>query len=842
MCCSILCFVVKYLKVIKLENTSNTFNIEFKRLFNILKSKLIYIILILAISIGVGYFYSFYYKVPLYQSSSTIVLAKLNDGTSSDAVTQNDLTLNQKLVSTYSQIIKSKNVLDQTINNLGIEMDSNTLSKQISVSSVSGTEIIKVSVTSANAEETANITNELVNVFSQEVKKIYNIDNINIIDRAKVETTPYNVNHAKDLILSIGAGLVLSCAFIFFLYLFDTSIKDEKDVEDYIKLSVLSKIPSYSKNDKQTEYDEIVTDNDRLSPISECFRNLKINLTFKKSENSIKDILVTSVSAGEGKSWISANLASIFAQANKNVLIIDSDMRKGRQHNLFNVSNNKGLSNCLVSVNSDDELTLNKIESYITETKIPGIHIITSGTLPPNPSELLSSSRMKTLLDEVNKIYDIVIIDGCPCKMVSDSIGLSNIVDTSIIVVECKKTKIDDVRNIKQQIENLGGNISGIVLNKISVSAKFYKNSYYYGHKSNKNLIAEKTEPTIAFKTVSELIQDYIEGNEESSEILPVSDFPANNSINNIDDFKDILIELNKQMSKITYNENIIQSKYSQALKPIKDSINNLDKSISKLQSNSNIDNKFNDLQDAIASLNTNLTESISKLQNNSNSDNKFDDLQDAITSLNTNLTENISKLQSNSNSNNRFDDLQDAIASLDSNITDGISKLQKSRDNEQFEQLKSSISNIKEAQKDEKTLVNLSLALKDLTNICNSQKQLIEQQVEEISSIKDQIAQMNSVIYNNRISNINTSPSADLENDENIIYFNNKNRYSSSNTNTSNYADIAHNNTESGMLSNLFNKKRRNEYSVYDSIPYEDLERNSKNTCQILNTANNMH
>ena len=347
MCCSILCFVVKYLKVIKLENTSNTFNIEFKRLFNILKSKLIYIILILAISIGVGYFYSFYYKVPLYQSSSTIVLAKLNDGTSSDAVTQNDLTLNQKLVSTYSQIIKSKNVLDQTINNLGIEMDSNALSKQISVSSVSGTEIIKVSVTSANAEEAANVTNELVNVFSQEVKKIYNIDNINIIDKAKVETTPYNVNHAKDLILAIGAGLVLSCAFIFFLYLFDTSIKDEKDVEDYIKLSVVSKIPSYSKNDKKNEYSEIVTDNDRLSPISECFRNLKINLTFKKSENSIKDILVTSVSAGEGKSWISANLASIFAQANKNVLIIDSDMRKGRQHNLFKVPNNKGLSNCL---------------------------------------------------------------------------------------------------------------------------------------------------------------------------------------------------------------------------------------------------------------------------------------------------------------------------------------------------------------------------------------------------------------------------------------------------------------------------------------------------------------
>ena len=781
-------------------------DIEFKRLFNILKSKIIYIVLILTIAVSVGYFYSFYFKVPLYQSSSTIVLAMPNNGTSSDAVTQSDLTLNQKLVSTYSQIVKSKNVLNQTINNLGIDIDADTLSKEITVSSVSDTEIIEISVTDSNAEEAANITNELVNVFSAEVKDIYNIDNISIIDEAKVETVPYNINHAKDLVISFVIGIVVSCAFIFLLYIFDTSIKDEKDVKDYIKLNVLSQIPIYSnsKNEKQSEYEEIVTANDYLSPISETFRNLKINLTFKKDKNSIKNILVTSMYSGEGKSWVSANLASIFAQANKNVLIIDSDMRKGRQHTLFKVPNKKGLSNCLISANSDEELTIDQIVPYITETKIPGIHLITSGTLPPNPSELLSSNKMKILLHEVDKIYDIVIIDGCPCKMVSDSIGLSHIVDTSIIVVECKRTKIDDVRNVKQQIENLGGNISGIVLNKISVPAKFYKNSYYYGNKPNNNLISEKAGSTVSFKTVKELMQNYIENNEKNLEVSS-SSLPVNNTINNLDDFKEILANVYNQISKITYQENLLQSKNNAELNNIKNSINTLSNNFAKLQNNSNSNDKLlNALQDSIADLNNNLLDKFAKLQDNSNSDDKLNALQDSIVDLNNNLS-------------------------------DSFAKLQTAKNNEHFEQLKTSIANIKESQKDEKALVNLSLAVKDLINICNSQKQLIEQQVKEINSIKNQIAQMNLESVQNRSINVDNYS----RNDENIISFEeNANKYSAHRNNTT----LHSNNTDSNVFSSLFNKRKKNEYSIYDSIPYEDLEKNSSSICQILNTSNNVH
>ena len=231
------------------------------------------------------------------------------------------------------------------------------------------------------------------------------------------------------------------------------------------------------------EKEELITYNDPKSPISEIFRTLRTNIQFMTSNNGLKTLLVTSSVPGEGKSWVSSNLILAFAQEGKKVLIIDSDMRKGRLHTLFDIERKPGLSNYLsgmIEVEDKDNVL-----NCIKQTKIENLYVMPTGDVPPNPSELLVSEKLDMLLKQVENIFDIVIFDGTPSLIVTDSIILARKVDATLIVTAHKKTKMGDVEKIKKAIENVGGKIAGIVINKIPISAKKYENSYYYGNKSN---------------------------------------------------------------------------------------------------------------------------------------------------------------------------------------------------------------------------------------------------------------------------------------------------------------------------------------------------------------------
>ena len=231
------------------------------------------------------------------------------------------------------------------------------------------------------------------------------------------------------------------------------------------------------------EKEELITYNDPKSPISEIFRTLRTNIQFMTSNNGLKTLLVTSSVPGEGKSWVSSNLILAFAQEGKKVLIIDSDMRKGRLHTLFDIERKPGLSNYLsgmIEVEDKDNVL-----NCIKQTKIENLYVMPTGDVPPNPSELLVSEKLDMLLEQVENIFDIVIFDGTPSLIVTDSIILARKVDATLIVTAHKKTKMGDVEKIKKAIENVGGKIAGIVINKIPISAKKYENSYYYGNKSD---------------------------------------------------------------------------------------------------------------------------------------------------------------------------------------------------------------------------------------------------------------------------------------------------------------------------------------------------------------------
>jgi len=227
---------------------------------------------------------------------------------------------------------------------------------------------------------------------------------------------------------------------------------------------------------------ELIVLDSPKSPEAEMFKNLRTNIQFMNADSEKKVMLVTSTVPGEGKSYVSANLACAFAQINKKVIIIDTDMRKGRQYSLFNVHPRPGLSNFLSGV-VDQDFVGNKesIENFIQQTEMENLYLITAGSVPPNPSELLVSNKMKSIVSTLKQKFDIIIFDAPPSLIVADSLILARLVDFNILVVAQNYTKIEDIQKAKTAIENVGGKFAGVVLNKVHLAGKSYENSYYYG-------------------------------------------------------------------------------------------------------------------------------------------------------------------------------------------------------------------------------------------------------------------------------------------------------------------------------------------------------------------------
>ena len=228
---------------------------------------------------------------------------------------------------------------------------------------------------------------------------------------------------------------------------------------------------------------ELVTHLVPKSPVSETFRTLRTNIQFMNSNIKLRTLLVTSTVPGEGKSWVTANLAVTFAQAGKRVVLIDADMRKGRLYTIFKVQPRPGLSNYL-SKYSDESNHLD-LNDYVVPTEVENLYIMPAGNVPPNPSELLVTRQMRNLLDELKRKVDLIIIDSTPCKLVTDSIILSRMVDSTMIVSAHNETRKDDLERVVRDIKNVGGRVIGVVYNKLPITSRKYTKAYYYSSSSS---------------------------------------------------------------------------------------------------------------------------------------------------------------------------------------------------------------------------------------------------------------------------------------------------------------------------------------------------------------------
>ena len=205
------------------------------------------IILILAIFVTIGIIYTMGFVTPVYTSSTTLLLAKSDSSTDkTDTITTTDITLNSKLVSTYSTLVQSKSVLRQVISNLGMNLDEEELKKNITVSQEKDTEIIRISVTNENATTAEKVANETARVFIQRVSDIYKINNVQIVDQAEISLTPSNVNHTKDVIMFACVGVIAAVIYVIVGNMLDTTIKSAEEVEKNFKVPVLASIPLYN--------------------------------------------------------------------------------------------------------------------------------------------------------------------------------------------------------------------------------------------------------------------------------------------------------------------------------------------------------------------------------------------------------------------------------------------------------------------------------------------------------------------------------------------------------------------------------------------------------------------
>ena len=223
------------------------------------------------------------------------------------------------------------------------------------------------------------------------------------------------------------------------------------------------------------------------SIFSESIKTIRTNLAFSSIGNEMKTILLTSPEAGDGKSFISANLAVAYAQEDKKVLMIDCDLRRGRQHEIFEVMNltSGGYSNLILNYKNDIDL-----DKYIVQTSNKNIDLLPTGPTPPNPVELLGSEHNQKLMKEFRKLYDIIILDCPPVIGLSDTMIMTKFSDANIIVVSNKQTKLESLDRAKKNFAQANAKITGVVINKATVKGNsyysYYSNEYYGDTKKRK--------------------------------------------------------------------------------------------------------------------------------------------------------------------------------------------------------------------------------------------------------------------------------------------------------------------------------------------------------------------
>lgn len=411
---------------------------------------------------------------PTYVSETQLFVSIQNSGSAQELQQGNNFS--QARVQSYVEIVGSPAVLQPAIDSLGLSLASEDLSGKVTATTQLNTVLINISVADQSPVQAAAIAQAvagslIATVDSLEKPKVGSGTSpvsLSIIKPAKAPSAPSAPNTKLNLLLGLLAGLAAGLGIAILKSILDSRIRGEADLRVITDAPLLGGISF----DQEAARKPLLTQTAPQSPRAESFRTLRTNLQFANVSGRAKSVLLTSSLPGEGKSTTATNLAIALAQAGQSVCLIDADLRRPMVHEYLGLDRNAGLTTALVGAADINEL----LQPWGEDN----LFVLTSGMIPPNPSELLGSSEMKDLLDGLEEAFDAVIIDAPPLLPVTDAAVLSQHVGGVVIVVGSHKLKQQDLEKSLSALELVGSTVLGVVLNQLPVKGPdAYSYSYY---------------------------------------------------------------------------------------------------------------------------------------------------------------------------------------------------------------------------------------------------------------------------------------------------------------------------------------------------------------------------
>jgi succinoglycan biosynthesis transport protein ExoP len=299
------------------------------------------------------------------------------------------------------------------------------------------------------------------------------VNTLSLVEPAVVATEPIDSNQLRTVLLAAAVGLVLAIGTAFLLEYLDDTIKTPQDVDRTMHLTTLAGI-SRIRGDHYEE--KLITVKHPKAPISEAYRVLRTNLQFSSLDQPLRTLVVTSPNPVEGKSTTVANLGVVMAQAGKSVIVVDADLRRPVLHRIFQLNNDRGLTDVLLSAEP-------LLDGHLQATGVENLRLLNTGPLPPNPSELLGSQRMARLIEQLKAEADVVLFDSPPSLAVTDASVLATQTDGVLIVADAGRTRRNLARESVERFQQVGAKTLGVVLNRLKAGrgGSYYYYNYYYG-------------------------------------------------------------------------------------------------------------------------------------------------------------------------------------------------------------------------------------------------------------------------------------------------------------------------------------------------------------------------
>jgi len=430
-----------------------------------------------------------------------------------DNSANNDISKSKQLINTYIEVLKDDPVMrsvgKKLVEKYGADrmatcfamkdgaIKESSLRSSLSITSVTDTSTIRIVVTTKDPEISAAVCNELrsqANGFISDAVKLGGVQCIE--DDVAINRSPVSPNAKKRGLLAGFAGAFLVAFIIIVLDLLDNTVKSTELLSEKFKKPILGEIQNIDETTKkrfgtrklrviESDQRRTLLDKDIPFYVVESCKSLRTNVNFALSTNDKKVLAVSSANPSEGKSTTAANLAITMAESGKKVLLIDADLRKNVQNRIFKVKNEKGLSSVISR--------MHPVEECIQATSIENLHIMTSGPLPPNPSELLASRQAGELFDFLSEIYDLVVIDSPPICVATDILTLGDRIAGILLVFRYGITTVDDASEAVKRVELANMNLVGFVMNGIDVKthggyySKYSKYSKYSTYGADKD-------------------------------------------------------------------------------------------------------------------------------------------------------------------------------------------------------------------------------------------------------------------------------------------------------------------------------------------------------------------